>query len=106
MACCISPSIGPGTEHCQIRAHSVRFRLSPVLTLFLRGQSAAVTSSLRRSSFDAVNLGGGMCAWAAAGLSVVNDDGAQGWLFTARLVQPGKSSCEASLGPARHPSTG
>jgi DMSO/TMAO reductase YedYZ molybdopterin-dependent catalytic subunit/rhodanese-related sulfurtransferase/glyoxylase-like metal-dependent hydrolase (beta-lactamase superfamily II) len=35
------------------------------------GRSAAVTASLRRSGFDAVNLAGGMCAWAAAGLPVV-----------------------------------
>jgi|GEM_PF-18262 len=36
------------------------------------GRSAAVTASLRRSGFDAVNLAGGMCAWAAAGLPVVS----------------------------------
>ncbi len=35
------------------------------------GRSAAVTDSLRRWGFDAVNLAGGMCAWAAAGLPVV-----------------------------------
>ncbi len=35
------------------------------------GRSAAVTESLRASGFDAVNLAGGMCAWAAAGLPVV-----------------------------------
>jgi DMSO/TMAO reductase YedYZ molybdopterin-dependent catalytic subunit/rhodanese-related sulfurtransferase/glyoxylase-like metal-dependent hydrolase (beta-lactamase superfamily II) len=35
------------------------------------GRSAAVTAALRRSGFDAVNLAGGMCAWAAAGLAVV-----------------------------------
>ena len=29
------------------------------------GRSAAVSAALRRSGFDAVNLGGGMCAWAA-----------------------------------------
>ena len=34
------------------------------------GRSAAVTESLRRWGFDAVNLSGGMCAWAAAGLPV------------------------------------
>ena len=34
------------------------------------GRSAAVTESLRRWGFDAVNLAGGMCAWAAAGLPV------------------------------------
>jgi rhodanese-related sulfurtransferase len=37
------------------------------------GRSAAVTQSLRAWGFDAVNLAGGMCAWAAAGLPVVNE---------------------------------
>ena len=37
------------------------------------GRSAAVTESLRAWGFDAVNLAGGMCAWAAAGLPVVAD---------------------------------
>jgi DMSO/TMAO reductase YedYZ molybdopterin-dependent catalytic subunit len=32
------------------------------------GRSAAVTESLRTWGFDAVNLAGGMCAWASAGL--------------------------------------
>lgn len=35
------------------------------------GRSAAVTDALRAWGFDAVNLSGGMCAWAAAGLPVV-----------------------------------
>jgi DMSO/TMAO reductase YedYZ molybdopterin-dependent catalytic subunit/glyoxylase-like metal-dependent hydrolase (beta-lactamase superfamily II) len=35
------------------------------------GRSAAVTDALRAWGFDAVNLAGGMCAWAAAGLPVV-----------------------------------
>jgi DMSO/TMAO reductase YedYZ molybdopterin-dependent catalytic subunit/rhodanese-related sulfurtransferase/glyoxylase-like metal-dependent hydrolase (beta-lactamase superfamily II) len=41
------------------------------------GRSAAVTESLRSWGFDAVNLAGGMCAWAAAGLPTVGptDDG-------------------------------
>jgi DMSO/TMAO reductase YedYZ molybdopterin-dependent catalytic subunit/rhodanese-related sulfurtransferase/glyoxylase-like metal-dependent hydrolase (beta-lactamase superfamily II) len=39
------------------------------------GRSAAVTDSLRAWGFDAVNLSGGMCAWSAAGLPVVSDDG-------------------------------
>jgi len=34
------------------------------------GRSAAVTASLRAWGFNAVNLSGGMCAWAAAGLAV------------------------------------
>ncbi|WP_197502467.1 molybdopterin-dependent oxidoreductase [Mycobacterium scrofulaceum] len=39
------------------------------------GRSAAVTALLRRSGFDAVNLAGGMCAWAAAGLPIVSHGG-------------------------------
>jgi DMSO/TMAO reductase YedYZ molybdopterin-dependent catalytic subunit/rhodanese-related sulfurtransferase/glyoxylase-like metal-dependent hydrolase (beta-lactamase superfamily II) len=38
------------------------------------GRSAAVTESLRVWGFDAVNLSGGMCAWAAAGLPVVTPE--------------------------------
>jgi rhodanese-related sulfurtransferase/DMSO/TMAO reductase YedYZ molybdopterin-dependent catalytic subunit/glyoxylase-like metal-dependent hydrolase (beta-lactamase superfamily II) len=57
------------------------------------GRSAAVTASLRRSGFDAVNLAGGMCAWAAAGLPVVSDAGDPG-LVTLR-EEP--LNCETSL---------
>jgi len=35
------------------------------------GRSAAVAEALRAWGFDAVNLSGGMCAWAAAGLPTV-----------------------------------
>jgi DMSO/TMAO reductase YedYZ molybdopterin-dependent catalytic subunit len=38
------------------------------------GRSAAVTESLCAWGFDAVNLAGGMCAWAAAGLPVVTPE--------------------------------
>src|SRR5215469_2370448 len=38
------------------------------------GRSAAVTESLRAWGFDAVNLSGGMCAWAAAGLPVITSE--------------------------------
>jgi DMSO/TMAO reductase YedYZ molybdopterin-dependent catalytic subunit/rhodanese-related sulfurtransferase/glyoxylase-like metal-dependent hydrolase (beta-lactamase superfamily II) len=35
------------------------------------GRSAAITDALRDQGYDAVNLTGGMCAWAAAGLPIV-----------------------------------
>jgi rhodanese-related sulfurtransferase len=41
-----------------------------------RSERAAVV--LRQRGFDAVNLGGGMQAWAAAGLPVVGDAGEPG----------------------------
>ena len=51
------------------------------------GRSAAVAASLRRSGFDAVNLAGGICAWAAAGLPVVR----HGWGPRSRCA-PGGSA--------------
>src|SRR6185437_1073096 len=57
------------------------------------GRSAAVTASLRRSGYDAVNLAGGMCAWAAAGLPVVSHGG-----DPALVVHREKPlNCETSL---------
>lgn len=41
-------------------------------------RSALVTGALRRAGWDAVNLTGGMKAWAAAGLPVVDDLGSAG----------------------------
>ncbi len=42
------------------------------------GRSAQATAFLRDRGFDAVNLEGGMKAWAAFGLDVVRDDGSHG----------------------------
>ena len=42
------------------------------------GRSERATRFLRAQGFDAVNLTGGMRAWAAAGFDVVTDDGAPG----------------------------
>jgi len=42
------------------------------------GRSAAVTEALNAWGFDAVNLAGGMRAWAEAGLPVVTADGGDG----------------------------
>lgn len=42
------------------------------------GRSAAATSALVDAGYDAVNLDGGMRAWAGAGLPVVTDAGGPG----------------------------
>ena len=42
------------------------------------GRSAAVSDALNRAGFNALNLSGGMEAWQAAGLPVVNDAGEPG----------------------------
>ncbi|WP_082973177.1 molybdopterin-dependent oxidoreductase [Mycobacterium sp. E2497] len=57
------------------------------------GRSSAVTASLRRSGFDAVNLAGGMCAWAAAGLPVVSHGGDPGLV----VHREDPLNCETSL---------
>ena len=44
----------------------------------LGGRSAAVSDALNRAGFNALNLSGGMEAWQAAGLPVVNDAGQPG----------------------------
>jgi rhodanese-related sulfurtransferase len=42
------------------------------------GRSAQATEVLRRAGYDAINVAGGMTAWAAAGLPVVRTDGRDG----------------------------
>ena len=42
------------------------------------GRSAAVSDALNRAGYTALNLSGGMAAWEAAGLPVVDDAGAPG----------------------------
>jgi rhodanese-related sulfurtransferase len=42
------------------------------------GRSARATSVLTRSGFQALNLNGGMGAWASVGLTVQTDDGEAG----------------------------
>lgn len=42
------------------------------------GRSAAVSDALTRAGFDAANLTGGMAAWEAAGLPVVDNVGGPG----------------------------
>ncbi len=40
------------------------------------GRSGRAVAWLRENGFDAINVGGGMQAWAAAGRGMVTDDGA------------------------------
>lgn len=42
------------------------------------GRSAKVAEFLARDGFESINVDGGMLAWAAAGRSVVTDDGGPG----------------------------
>jgi rhodanese-related sulfurtransferase len=51
----------------------------PIVVICRSGvRSARVATALVRGGYDAVNLAGGMRAWAAAGLPVVTDDRAAG----------------------------
>jgi DMSO/TMAO reductase YedYZ molybdopterin-dependent catalytic subunit/glyoxylase-like metal-dependent hydrolase (beta-lactamase superfamily II) len=58
------------------------------------GRSAAVTQSLRAWGVDAVNLAGGMSAWAAAGLPVVTTESDTSGLVVHRTSP---LNCETSL---------
>ena len=58
------------------------------------GRSGAVTESLRAWGFDAVNLSGGMCAWAAAGLPVITSEPERTGLVVHR-THP--LNCETSI---------
>lgn len=62
------------------------------------GRSAAVTAALRRSGFDAVNLAGGMCAWAAAGLPVVAGGSDPGLVVHKELPLNCETSIAALIG--------
>jgi rhodanese-related sulfurtransferase len=49
---------------------------NPVVVICkMGGRSAQVTAWLRHQGYDAVNLAGGMLAWAAAGKPMHSDDG-------------------------------
>jgi DMSO/TMAO reductase YedYZ molybdopterin-dependent catalytic subunit/rhodanese-related sulfurtransferase/glyoxylase-like metal-dependent hydrolase (beta-lactamase superfamily II) len=68
------------------------------------GRSAAVTALLRRSGFDAVNLAGGMCAWAAAGLQVVEHGGDPGLVVLREDPLNYETSLAALIGGVVTPS--
>jgi DMSO/TMAO reductase YedYZ molybdopterin-dependent catalytic subunit len=58
----------------QARRHELPEARRIVVVCRSGGRSAAITDALRAHGYDAVNLTGGMCAWAAAGLPVVTDE--------------------------------
>jgi DMSO/TMAO reductase YedYZ molybdopterin-dependent catalytic subunit/rhodanese-related sulfurtransferase/glyoxylase-like metal-dependent hydrolase (beta-lactamase superfamily II) len=57
----------------QARRHELPEAQRIVVVCRSGGRSAAITDTLRAHGYDAVNLTGGMCAWAAAGLPVVTE---------------------------------
>jgi DMSO/TMAO reductase YedYZ molybdopterin-dependent catalytic subunit/glyoxylase-like metal-dependent hydrolase (beta-lactamase superfamily II) len=62
------------------------------------GRSAAITDSLLAAGFDAVNLAGGMCAWAAAGLPVETDGLDEAMVVHRRLPLNCETSVAALVG--------
>ena len=89
----------PGALLCpmgSVRAHLSELPRDGRIVVVCRsgGRSAAVTQSLRAAGFDAVNLAGGMCAWAVAGLPVIVPDEDTSGLVVHR-TQP--LNCETSL---------
>jgi rhodanese-related sulfurtransferase len=49
-----------------------------VVVCSVGGRSARATAALLAADYDAVNLAGGLTAWAAAGLPLTTDSGAPG----------------------------
>lgn len=73
----------PGALHMAMarvgQEHQLLPRGKPVVCVcHLGGRSAAVAGALQRVGLDARNLAGGMEAWSAAGLAVVDDEGRPG----------------------------
>ena len=63
-----------------------------------------MAASLRRSGFDTLNLAGGMCAWAAAGLPLVNHGGDPGLVVHREDPLNCETSLAALIGGAVMPS--
>ena len=73
----------PDATHIPMSARSDRASEIPrdrvvVCVCRVGGRSAAVTDALAQAGWEAVNLAGGMEAWAAAGLPVLTDEGGPG----------------------------
>jgi rhodanese-related sulfurtransferase len=70
----------PGAQHLPLGGHPAEGSSLPkdqpiVVICRVGGRSEKAAVALKQAGFDAVNLAGGMRAWAAAGQPVVKDDG-------------------------------
>ena len=69
----------PGAVHIPLRQLPVRADLVPsghvLVVCHVGSRSARATAFLRQQGVDAVNLHGGMAAWAAAGRPLVSETG-------------------------------
>ena len=73
----------PGAAHIPLGELGARIDEVPkdrpiVAICRVGGRSEKATIALNNAGYDAVNLAGGMRAWAAANLPVVTDDGSTG----------------------------
>ena len=70
----------PGAVHVPLGELANRLDLVPagqvLVVCHVGSRSARATAFLRQQGVDAVNLGGGMAAWAAAGRPMVSETGA------------------------------
>jgi len=62
----------------QSRAAELDRDVQIVCVCHVGGRSAAVADALARAGWQAANLAGGMIAWSAAGLPVLDNDGKPG----------------------------
>jgi rhodanese-related sulfurtransferase len=65
----------------QARAHELPTDRTIVCVCHVGARSAAVSDALNRSGWNAVNLAGGMQAWAEDGFDVVTDAGTPGVIW-------------------------
>jgi DMSO/TMAO reductase YedYZ molybdopterin-dependent catalytic subunit/rhodanese-related sulfurtransferase/glyoxylase-like metal-dependent hydrolase (beta-lactamase superfamily II) len=86
----------------QARRHELPQAKRIVVVCRSGGRSAAITDALRVHGYDAVNLTGGMCAWAAAGLPVVieateRDAPEDAWQHGMVVHRAEPLNCETSI---------
>jgi rhodanese-related sulfurtransferase len=76
----------PGALHAPMSAIQQNLAVVPadrqvVVVCRVGGRSEQVTAWLVSQGYDAINLEGGMMAWAAAGRSIVNDAGPDAFIL-------------------------